>query len=282
MVAGHAGRAWAIAAMRLALDHLTAVDAGPLELADEARAAGCDGICLFLRAMDVLPLMPRFDLVEDRALRRALGLRMDDLGLALDLAYPFTLSARSTVEEFAPTLECAAELGARLLNVLVYDPDPVRRQDRFAASCEFARSFGLRVAVEFYPASQVGSLAEALALVLPIGRPGEVGINVDLLHLMRSGGSCDELAEAPPGSILYGQFTDGPEFCARGDREREASSARLLGGEGTFDLAAFARALPPNCPASVEIPRDAEVLAGRPRAERVGLAVSSVRRAVEG
>lgn len=266
--------------MPLALDHLTAVDATPSELVDEARRAGCDGVCLFLESMDVLPLMPQFSLIRDRAARLALRQRMEDQGIALALAYPFTLAGRSEVAGFATALECAAQLDARLVNLLVYDRDPARRHDRFAAFCDLARSYSLRVAVEFYPASHVGTLAEALELVAAVGRPGEVGINVDLLHLMRSGGSLAEVAAAPLGTILIGQLADGPSTRPAAEWESEASADRLRGGEGDFDLAGFARALPTGCPISVEIPRNAAVLSGIPRAERVRLAVDSIRRIV--
>lgn len=265
---------------RLALDHITAIDSTPLELTEEAHAAGCDGICLFMQSMEVLPLMPQFDLYADHAARRNLKRRMDDLGVRLDLAYPFTLAGRTQVSDFAPALECAAELEARLLNVLVYDREPLRRQDRFAEFCVLAARFDLRVAVEFYPVSQVRSLAEALELVSPIGRPGEVGINADLLHLMRSGGSIAELAVAPAETILFGQFADGPTMRPQGEWDFEASSDRLRPGDGDFDLAAFAQALPAGCPVSVEVPRNVEVTAGVPRAKRVRLAVESLRLAI--
>lgn len=265
---------------RLALDHMTAIDTTPLQLAAAARVAGCDAICLFMEPMDVLPLMPKFDIYADIGARRDLKQRMDDLGIVLDLAYPFTLAGRTEVAGFNTALECAAELGAGLLNVLVYDRDPARRRDKFAQFCELAAGFGLRVALEFYPVSQMRSLAEALELVLPLDRSGQVGINADLLHLMRSGGTLTELAAAPAGTILYGQFADGPAVCPDDQLDFEASSQRLLAGEGSFDLAGFARALPVGCPVSVEIPRNAAVTAGVPQAERVASAVDSVRRAL--
>lgn len=267
--------------MRLALDHMTVVDTNPEQLAETAQGAGCVGMCLFMQPMDVLPLMPQFDIVGNRAARRRLKARMDDLGVALDLAYPFTLAGRTVVKEFAAAFECAAELGAGLLNVLAYDRDPARRADTFTAFCDAARGFGLRVAVEFYPASQVRSLGEALELVLPLARPGEVGVNADLLHLMRSGGTISELAAAPAGSILYGQFSDGPQTRPASEIEIEASSDRLLPGKGSFDLAGFARSLPAGCLASVEVPRNAAVLAGVPVAERARMAVDAVRRALD-
>jgi len=265
---------------RLALDHITAVDTDPLALAETARAVGCDGICLFMEPMDVLPRMPRFDLYSDLRARRDVKRRMDDLGVGLDLAYPFTLAGRTEIGSFAAAFECAADLQAGLLNVLIYDRDPVRREDRFAAFCAAAIPYGLRVALEFYPVSQVRSLGEALTLVAKVGRPGLVGINADLLHLMRSGGTLEDLANAPPGSILYGQFADAPFTRPEAEWDFEASSDRLLAGEGQFDLAGFARALPADCPVSVEIPRNSEVEAGVPVLERARRAVDSVRRAL--
>lgn len=264
--------------MHLALDHITVIDTSPVQLAQAARAAGCHGMCLFMEPMDVLPLMPKFDLYADRAARVELRRVMDDLGVALDLAYPFTLTGRTEIAGFVPAMECAAELGAGLINALLYDRDPTRRLAKFGEFCDLAGSFGLNVAVEFYPPSQVGSLAAALDLVTQIGRPGRVGVNADLLHLMRSGGSLAELRAAPPGYMLYGQVADGPAT-ALDDAELEASSERMLCGEGDFDVAGFLRALPEECPVSVEIPRN-HAVGTETTAMRARRAVDSARAAM--
>jgi len=240
---------------RLALDHITAVDASPTRVIELARATGCDAVCLFLASMPVLPTMPPFDCIADLDLRKAVKQALADNGVGLDLAYPFTLTGRTDVTSLAPALDCARALGAGLVNVLHYDRDPARRVDTFGRFCDLARTFGLNVAVEFYPPSQIGSLPAALDLVARIDRPGEVGINADLLHLMRSGGTLAELAAAPYGTILYAQIADGsidPPI----DREHEASAQRMLAGNGAFDIAGFVRALPLQCPISVEIPRE--------------------------
>jgi sugar phosphate isomerase/epimerase len=255
---------------KFSLDHITVVDATPVRLVELARAAGCDAVCLFLASMDVLPRMPRYDLARDRAQRRALRTAMAAHGVGLDLVYPFTLTGRSDPASFVPLLECAAELGAGLVNVLLYDRDPVRRLDRFGGFCDLARGFALNVAVEFYPPSQVPSLAAARDLVGAIGRV-DVGINADLLHLMRSGGTIAELGEG----VLYGQVADGPAS-APPDPEHEASTHRLLAGEGAFDIAGFVAAL--DCPISVEIPRvedDCDL-------DRATRALDSVRRCAAG
>lgn len=264
---------------RLALDHITAIDSDPVTLASAASDAGCAGMCLFMQPMDVLPLMPTFDIYGDLGARRDLRRQMDDLGVALDVAYPFTLAGRTDVRDFCVAMECAADLGAMLLNVLVYDRDPARRRDTFGAFCDLAATFGHKVGVEFYPPSQVGSLAAALDLVQAVARPGLVGVNVDLLHLMRAGESVADLAAAPGEYILYGQIADGP-VTAPDNLDLEASSERLLPGEGAFDIGAFVRALPEGCPISVEIPRNHAVTAGVPRAERVRMAVAGVRRTI--
>jgi sugar phosphate isomerase/epimerase len=261
----------------LALDHLTVTDSTPAQLAEIASAVGCRAICLFMEPMEVLPRMPPFDIYGDAAERRRTRARMDDLGIGLDLAYPFSLAGRSEIADFGPKLECAAYLGARFVNVLAYDREPARRIDKFGAFCALAESFGLGTVVEFYPLSQVRSLAEALDLVTAIGRPGRVGINVDLLHLMRSGGSVQELAEAPADYILYAQQCDGPEHFDQARWDFEASSQRLLPGRGVFDLAGFAKALPPGCPVSVELPQETAIVAGVPALERARQAVEGVR-----
>lgn len=124
--------------MHLALDHITVIDTSPVQLAQAARAAGCHGMCLFMEPMDVLPLMPKFDLYADRAARVELRRVMDDLGVALDLAYPFTLTGRTEIAGFVPAMECAAELGAGLINALLYDRDPARRLAKFGEFCDLA------------------------------------------------------------------------------------------------------------------------------------------------
>jgi sugar phosphate isomerase/epimerase len=260
---------------RLALDHITAVDAAPAELARIARTSGCDGICLFMEPMEVLPLMPQFDIYGDKAARAEVKAVMDDVGVALDLAYPFTLSGRTEVAAFARAMECAADLDAGLINALLYDRDPARRLDTFGRFCDMAAGFDLSIGVEFYPPSQIPSLQAALDLVTQIERPGVVGVNVDLLHLVRSGGSIEALAAAPDVYILYAQIADGPEL-APDNVDLEASSERRLCGEGDFDIAGFVRALPEACPLSIEIPRD-HAVGLEPADERARRAVASAR-----
>jgi len=262
----------------LALDHLTVADTTPTELVEAAAVAGARAVCLFMEPMDVLPRMPTFALYGDTPERRETRRRMDALGIGLDIAYPFTLAGRTEIECFVPALETAAYLGAFAVNVLAYDRDAARRADKFGAFCALAASFGLATVVEFFPLSQVPSLGEAIALVKETG--GTAGVNVDLLHLMRSGGSIADLAAAPSELIRYGQFSDGPAALDPECWDFEASSQRLLPGEGAFDLTGFARALPRDCRTSVELPQESSLAAGVPVKERARAAIDGVLNAI--
>lgn len=260
---------------RHALDHLTLVDAAPLALARTAAETGYRGICCFLQSMDVLPSMPDFDLVRDPAAMRALRREIDQSGIALDLVYPFTLSRHIPIEDFGPALDCAATLGARFANVLSYDRDPSRRADQFAAFCDLADVRGIGTVLEFFPRSAVGTLGEALLLAGAVEHRGRVGVNVDLLHLMRSGGCVAELAEAPSELLLYAQLCDGPAECTDEVRDHEASRERQLPGTGAFDVRAFVSALPATCLTSIEAPSEAARLRGLPLPIRARLALES-------
>jgi sugar phosphate isomerase/epimerase len=111
--------------------------------------------------------------------------------------------------------------------------------------------------------------------------PGRVGINVDLLHLIRSGGDVSELAAAPANLIRYAQYCDGAATVEQSQWVWEASSQRMLPGAGVFDVAAFARALSPDTRASVELPQEDALLSGLPVIERARRAVDAVRCAIE-
>lgn len=265
---------------RLALDHLTVTDTTPSQLVSVAAQIGCEAVCLFMQPMDILPRMPHFELLGATAERRETRARCDALGVGIDLVYPFTLTGRTNVNTFMLALETAVYLGARAVNVLLYDRDPARRLDVFGGFCALAAAHALEVVVEPYPASQIASLAAAIDLVgHPL--PGRVGVNLDLLHFNRSGGNVAELAASPAGLIRYAQYCDGAATVERSQWEWEASSQRLLPGAGAFDLAAFACALPRDVRASVELPQEDALLRGVPAVERGRRAVTAVRRVLD-
>lgn len=263
-------------APRLALDHLTTADATPWGLAELSAGAGFQGCCLFLESMDVVPRLPRYSLIDDLASRARARDALSDHAVGLDLVYPFTLTARTRAEDFLPALEAAAWLGARAVNLLSYDRDPGRRVDQLGRAADLAASLGMRSVLEFYPPSAVGSLADAVAIVTAVGE-GRLAINVDVLHLYRSGGTTGEL-EAVARNIGFAQVADGP-LRPPEDAAYEAANQRALPGRGAFALGAFLKALPPSATLSVEAPDEEAVLAGvtmEQRADRARAALNAV------
>lgn len=263
--------------MQLSLDHITVTDTTPAQLADLAAATGCTGICPFLHAMEVLPAQPPYNLVTDAAERRATKQALAAGGLTIDLVYPFTMAGRTVVADFKPALEAAADLDARLANVLCYDREPARRVERLAELAELAGGYGIDLAIEFYPPSQVRTLAEALATIDALGQ-GNVGVTLDLLHVARGGEAAETMALLSDPRIRIAQISDGPASIAPERLEWEAGIQRLLPGTGRIAIAALLSGIRPDVPISVETPQQAAMDAGLSRLERARQAVDAARR----
>ena len=73
-----------------------------------------------------------------------------------------------------------------------------------AELCELAGSVGVRACLEFMPFSSVRDLRSALAVVADVGHPA-AAVLVDLLHLVRSGGSVADLVGVDPALLPYAQ-----------------------------------------------------------------------------
>ena len=82
-----------------------------------------------------------------------------------------------------------------------------------------------------------------------------MGLAVDLLHLVRSGGAPDDIAAIPQELIFYAQFCDSNDLSANQDYATEAGSHRLTPGEGKLPIQEFIQALPKNIPIEIEVPQ---------------------------
>lgn len=237
--------------MTLILDHLTIAWATPRELIETASAAVFDGVGLFLKGMAEVPGMADFDLIRDTASRRACARAAHDAGCEIAIAYPFTVARGSVVEDYLPALDAAAELGAKAINVLVFDRDSARRAETLHGICGEAQARDMMVGVEFFPVSAVAGFDEAVALCDSVGA-ANLKVTVDLLHLHRSGGNVASV-RARRERVLMAQLCDAPR-AAPADLFAEASGARLLPGDGDLDGAALLSACGPEIPCSIEAP----------------------------
>ena len=239
------------AARPLILCHFTAIELTPPAFVDLANRAGFTAVSLMLQ----FPASygPGFPVLGATPMRRDTKLRLDDTGLILFDAATCRLEPHTTAEEFRPMIESAAYLGARSINVNGSDPDEDRLTDRFAALCELAAEYGLAVGVEFMMSTRVRTLGEALRL---IERSAAINasITVDALHLTRSGGSAEDVADLGAAQVSYVQLCDGPAEVPAEGYAHEGATQRLLPGEGVLPLQPLVDAVGPDVPLGIEAP----------------------------
>jgi len=110
-----------------------------------------------------------------------------------------------------------------------------QRIELIAGLCTRAATHGLKVSIEFLPWSPIGNLTQAVALADAVGQ-SDFGVNIDLWHHFRSGGTLSQLRSLAPGAIAAVQVNDiAPEPWE--DVTEETSLGRKLPGEGVGETA---------------------------------------------
>ena len=256
----------------LSLHHLTALDTTPAELIRIAGQLGCSHVCLFT----YVPAQVRhmFPLVTD-AQRPALKDALAAANVALGNLEVFPLDAEALPEDFRAALATGAALGASRATAHIHTPDLPTAIARFGDFCDLAADYGLKAGLEFNGFSAVRDATTAAAIVRAAGRPnGEIAL--DMLHLMRSGGTAADVASIAD-LIGYAQLCDGPLFLPENARWREAIEERMVPGEGEFPLAQLLAPLGADTLFDVEVPQTAARKAGISAHERARRAVAASR-----
>lgn len=236
------------------LAHLSMIAVPPARLADAAAGAGFDWFSLRLTPSPSTGI-DHAVLGDDRALER-LRQHIDSCGSRLLDLEVIRMTGPESVGDAAPLLEAAEALGARYVIATVEDADPVRRIDTLAALADAAARHRTSIAVEFMVFSAVRTLGDAVAVIDASGSTNVV-VLPDVLHLIRSGGSVDQLASVDPSLLPYAQICgaqgSGPAADAAAARA-EGVRARLLPDEGDLPVRAFIRSLTTSTIISVEAP----------------------------
>lgn len=239
------------AAPVLGIAHLSLLDIGPPELFDVVAKAGYRRTGLRMHSAapgtKVYPVGRR-EAPALRAAARAAGVEIFDaefISLARDL----------DVASLEGWMATAAELGAQRVNCGASgdDPDLARNVDRFGALCDVAARHGLGVDLEFMRWRRpIASVGDAVEVVTWAGRSNG-RILVDLLHVVRSGGTAADLARVPARWIGHVQLSDAPLVPPPDDEiPTEARERRLPPGEGALPLVELMNALPAGVPLSTE------------------------------
>lgn len=257
----------------VSLANLTMVDARPDDLIAAALAGGFNAVGLRIRAGNPLP-MPE-EIVGRPDVIRRIRSRLQDAGLQLLDCEALAILPGTDVADFEPALDAAADLGARGVNATGCDPDLERTVDVFASLCEGAHARGLRVALEFLPYRSVRTLQDAQHVIARAG-VSNAGVLVDALHLSRSGGDPQDLAQLPEGAVSHAQVCDaGATIPPLEALPEEARFGRLYPGDGALWLDRLAERLPPGLPLALEAP--VKAYAGLPAVERGRLAGAAFR-----
>ena len=231
----------------LCLDHLSLSDLTALELIEVAAALGCDAVSLFVMP---LPLGPYRDLVHDRAARDEVKHVLRATGLSVGIVEPFMLDDNVDWEVIARTADLAAEFGGTV-SALGFDIEPARLEASACRLAEITRKAGTRMALESFTLSAMRTPADALALAEAAGP--DVGLTIDTLHVVRTGGSWADIAALPPERIFHVQINDGPRE-PPADLYLEATLERHPPGDGEFDLSALIPLVPTTGMLAVEAP----------------------------
>lgn len=257
---------------KLGIHHMTALETDPLSFVSLAAETGCQEISVFTQqpgSSSKYPLVTRDNLPGMKA-------RLLDTGVSVANVDAFIIAPDTDVAAFMPALELGAELGARGAVTIVYDPDESRVVDTLGALCDLAETLALKIAFEFMAFTPAwNNLPTATDLVTRIAHPN-LALDLDVLHLARSGGSAADIEAIDPGLIAHAQLCDVADLTVTADYAEEAAAKRLAPGDGVFPLESFLRALPAGTPLELEVPQPPD----RPPLERVRHAVDATRRLI--
>ncbi len=261
--------------MKISLHHLTIAEASAEELVDIGARAGSDHLCTFVKTPSALPIpLPTVGSVARAA---ALRDRAASAGLSFCTIDTFVIGD-TEAGDHEEMLAIGQALGAGVVNCIYRQGDldtAVRKMSQFAA---MADRYGLRLAYEWSRFSKISTLAGSVEFIRRCDMPN-IGLNADILHLVRNGEGPGDLAKVDPALIAYAQLNDGPLAIAEADMLSEAISDRGFPGEGEFPVEDFVRRLPGDIVLAAEVPavRLRPLLSAEGRARR---AVEATRRIV--
>jgi sugar phosphate isomerase/epimerase len=234
----------------LSLAALTILEVPPAEAI--RIAARCGYSHVGLRPVAATPEEPQWPILSDRSLRNELAATLKGEGIQVLDTEIVRIKPEMDWSLLETVLAFSQEFAATRLLVADNDPDADRSRDSLARLGEMARPFGVTPHLEFMPWTCTQNIRVAKERV---ARLKNIALLIDAFHLVRSGGSVDEI-DWGDTAIGYLQLCDiaGP-VPEMEEILRQARSDRLFPGEGEIDLVGLLQRLP-DIPISLEIPAD--------------------------
>lgn len=233
------------------LEYLTLLDRSPESFIRVAAKAGFDSVGLRLHAADPQEGVP--DLTLGTARHRAVAQTLEESAIELLDIEVFPVTATSDVRSWLPQLEAGAALGARYVNVVADDPDRVRLTDQLGKLAELCRPLDLMPALEPMAWKSVSGLKEASQIAQAAG----IQLQLDTLHLHRSGDDVEVVRSIDPKLWAYVQWSDAPASPPSTiplELRDEGRYSRLSPGEGELPLAELQSVLPDTLIWAAEVP----------------------------
>jgi sugar phosphate isomerase/epimerase len=237
------------------LAHLTAMALPPVELIDVAAKTGYKYVGL--RLSRVTPEEPLYGLITDKAQMRATQAKLAETGIKVWDVELARMDPNLDAQSFFPMLDATAELGAHHVICQLPDRNRERAHARFATLCDYAKTLGITINLEFPWWTETGNLETATTVLNTVKR-SNAGMLIDMLHFFRSNSSKEALKALPREWFHFAHVCDGPQTIASGIDSilHEARSLRLFPGDGAFGVKDILACLPEQIIYTLEIPGD--------------------------
>ncbi len=260
------------------------MDLSPIELVEAAAACGYDQVSLFTNA-PVVPIAGQeakfvFPTVTAEN-KQAVIERLDAHGLSVVNAEFFLMRPDIDLASYVPGLALGRELGAINAMTHIFEPDPSRAVDILGTFCELAAAEELNVSIEFCQMTPgCKDIRQAQWFVEQVSK-ANLGFGICPMHLVRSGGTAEDVAAVDERILLYGQINDSHGLHTSAAYFEEVHD-RQLPGNGDFPLHGILSALPASAPIEVKIPCESRIRAGVPALDYVRAASVRSRALVDG
>ncbi len=245
---------------KISLDWLTVYDVQQPELVEIASELGYQAFSAILSGFSLLEIPA---ITPGTSLAADMAVEIERTGMALHNIEFFPITPDINMTEYQPFFELGETFGAGNLVSVVMDDHPTRSLDNFCKLCESAASFGMSVVLEpmSMPTSMLKSVDDAVAFIGNASQPN-AGLQIDLLHLMKSGGKPADIRRIDPALILSAQLCDGPASPTDEQYFHNAVYERQIPGEGELPVEEFLRELPETVMVGIEVPLTSQAKQG--------------------
>ncbi|MEC8768095.1 MAG: sugar phosphate isomerase/epimerase, partial [Actinomycetota bacterium] len=179
--------------------------------------------------------------------------RIDDNGLeAVDME---VIRLGRSIDTGEALIEAACEVGAKNILVISSLHSSEETAEQLSHLCSLAKAGDITICLEFMKFTSVKSLSDALEVVKLVDAPN-VGILLDLLHVVRSGTTFKEIKACDPKLFPYAQWCDGtaqPVGLSDSELIIDALDDRLIPAQGKLDALKFESLFDTDVPFSIEV-----------------------------